>query len=200
MKWTFNAMCNNSVILITKQYIDVLQSSFSSVFTPNTFLAKHNSLTPTFSFPKLSSRYYGQFFLSPVFTLSLIWTGLIQTPQGFTVFRISEILFLINGQKVVESDFRFRKTLSGLFTKRLGTNTKNNAQCSPLTSLKINFKELRKAMTMNRACVFSNRPYTSHVEKQKFLWLDLWALKLAQKIQVLFYSLYDLGYVVNNSI
>ena len=34
---------------------------------------------------------------------------------------------------------------------------------------------------INRACVFSNRPYASQVEEQKFLGLDLCAPKLTQK-------------------
>ena len=49
---------------------------------------------------------------------------------------------------------------------------------------------------INRACVFSNRPYTSHIEEQKFLRIDLCALKLAQKIRALVYFLYNLGYVI----
>ena len=36
-------------------------------------------------------------------------------------------------------------------------------------------------MMINRACVSSNRPYTSQIEEQKFLRIDLCALKLAQK-------------------
>ena len=46
------------------------------------------------------------------------------------------------------------------------------------------------AITINRACVFSNRPYTSQVEKQKLLRLDLCALKLAQKIHGCFFPLF----------
>ena len=34
---------------------------------------------------------------------------------------------------------------------------------------------------INRACVFSNRPYASQVEEQKFHGLDLCTLKLTQK-------------------
>ena len=49
---------------------------------------------------------------------------------------------------------------------------------------------------INAACVFSNRPYTSQIEEQKFLRIDLCALKLAQKIQALVYFLYNLGYVI----
>ena len=49
---------------------------------------------------------------------------------------------------------------------------------------------------INRTCVFSNRPYTSQIEENKFLRLHLCTLtcKLAQKIQVLVYFLYNLGY------
>ena len=47
---------------------------------------------------------------------------------------------------------------------------------------------------INRACTFSNRPYTSQIEENKFLRLHLCTLKLAQKIQVLVYFLYNLGY------
>ena len=48
---------------------------------------------------------------------------------------------------------------------------------------------------INRACVISNWPYTSQEEEQMFLRLDLCALKLAQKIQVPVYFLWDLRYV-----
>ena len=44
-------------------------------------------------------------------------------------------------------------------------------------------------MMINRACVISNWPYTSQEEEEMFLRLDLYALKLAQKIQVLVYFL-----------
>jgi len=46
----------------------------------------------------------------------------------------------------------------------------------------ISQEELRDAITISKVFVFSNRRYTSQVEKQKLLRLDLCALKLAQKI------------------
>ena len=49
---------------------------------------------------------------------------------------------------------------------------------------------------INRACVFSKRPYTSQIEEQTFLRLDLCTLKLTQKIQALVYFLYNLRYVI----